>query len=212
MELYVESRGLQRGRTRLGSTWLIQFSPFGFIANFLVFVQVKRGSRNLFKLKLEGELTGPRPLHIKGKITFEILWLDITVGFDKTLVSGEAPPPPEPVTVMDQLVAALEDPRNWGGQPADGNAVWSRCENPRRPISYAPPYEPVVGETDVVPLDFQISKFGDSHPLVAACSRSRESPLAEITSTSGRDEDSFAPVAIPGVERRRKLAPRPSNR
>ena len=41
-------------------------------------------------VSLTGALEGPRPLRVSGKATFEILWCDFTVRFDKTLVEGRA--------------------------------------------------------------------------------------------------------------------------
>ena len=63
-------------------------------------LQLKRGSHNLFKVSLDGELEGPRPLRVSGKATFEILWCDFSVRFDKTLVDGERPPLPPAVDVL----------------------------------------------------------------------------------------------------------------
>ena len=70
---------------------------------------------------MEGSLQGPRPLHIKGKATFEILWWDISIRVDKTLVSGEKPPLPAPISVLPLLREALKNLGNWesklpGGQ------------------------------------------------------------------------------------------------
>ena len=90
LELFARAAGFSI-EGRLGFDVLIQFDPFFFLADFHASVQLKRGSHNLFKVKVKGVLSGPRPLHIKGKATFEIFWCDFSVGFDKTLVAGEAP-------------------------------------------------------------------------------------------------------------------------
>ena len=70
-------------------------------------LQLKRGSHNLFMVKLKGSLEGPRPLRVSGKATFEILWCDFSVRFDTTLVKGERPPLPPAVNVLAQLTQAL---------------------------------------------------------------------------------------------------------
>src|SRR6185295_4999895 len=87
--------------------------------DFYAQVQLKRGSTNLFKVRVEGALSGPRPLHIKGKATFEILWWDISIKIDKTLVAGEAPPAPQPIDVLPRLKEALGNASNWVGQLPD---------------------------------------------------------------------------------------------
>ena len=71
---------------------LIQLAPFAFLAEFYAQLQLKRGSTNLFKVRVEGALAGPRPLHLKAKATFEILWWDVTVRVDATLSRRGAAP------------------------------------------------------------------------------------------------------------------------
>jgi hypothetical protein len=51
----------------IGFDVLIQLNPFHFLAEFHASIQLKRGSHNLFKVKVEGSLEGPRPLRAKGK-------------------------------------------------------------------------------------------------------------------------------------------------
>jgi hypothetical protein len=112
LELYAKAAGFSI-EGQIGFDVLIQFDPFFFVADFYASVQLKRGSHNLFKVKVEGKLSGPRPLHVKGKATFSIFWWDFSVRFDKTLVSGDPPPPLAPIDVLAQLLAALGDARNW---------------------------------------------------------------------------------------------------
>ena len=87
--------------------------PFHFIADFHASVQLKRGSRNLFKVSVDGELEGPRPLRVSGKATFEILWCDFSVRFDKTLIEGDRPPLPPAVDVLAELARALGRRTSW---------------------------------------------------------------------------------------------------
>ena len=75
----------------VGFDVLIQLLPFHFLAEFRASVQLKRGSSNLFKVSVEGELEGPLPLRASGKATFEILWCDFSVSFNATLVDGGTP-------------------------------------------------------------------------------------------------------------------------
>jgi hypothetical protein len=101
----------------VGFDVLIQFIPFHFLAEFHASVQLKRGSSNLFKVKVEGELEGPRPLRVAGKATFEILWCDFSVRFNKTLVDGGQPAQVEQVDALGELRRALGDVRNWQVHP-----------------------------------------------------------------------------------------------
>ncbi len=73
---------------------LITLSPFHFLAEFMASMQIRKGTRNLFKVKVEGALEGPRPLALRAKATFEILWWDVSIRVNATLIGGQRPPPP----------------------------------------------------------------------------------------------------------------------
>ena len=111
-QLYAAAAGFSV-QGEVGFDVLIELSPLHFIAEFRASLQLKRGSRNLFKVSLAGELEGPRPLRISGKASFEILWCDFSVRFDKTLVAGQRPPPPPAVDAGRELARALAEPTSW---------------------------------------------------------------------------------------------------
>ena len=164
-ELFASAAGFSI-HGEIGYDVLIQLDPFSFLAEFHAQLQLKRGSTNLFKVKLEGSLAGPRPLHIKGKATFEILWWDVTVRVDKTLVGGERPPRPEAVAVLPRLKEALGSAANWVAQLPAGQRQAVRL----RPKSAAPaevllhPLGSLTVKQSVVPLDVDISRFGQGAP------------------------------------------------
>jgi hypothetical protein len=151
---------------------LIQFDPFYFLADFSASVQLKRGSTNLFKVEVSGAISGPRPLHVKGKATFGILWWDYSVGFDKTLVEGERPPRLEPVNVLSRLTQALGDTNNWGSQLPNGERqmVTLRERTPPKPEQQQVrevlmhPLSALTIKQSVVPLNRDIAKFGENTP------------------------------------------------
>lgn len=153
---------------QIGFDVLIQFNPFGFLASFYASVQLKRNSTNLFKVKIEGELAGPKPLHVKGKATFEIFWCSFSVSFDQTLVAGTRPAQLTPVNVMSQLKTALADSRNWGGQLAEGDRrlVTLRAIASGDQIALHPLGNLSVTQK-VVPLNLEIAKFGNTSPADA---------------------------------------------
>ena len=63
-------------------------------------MQLRKGSRNLFKVKVEGALEGPLPLAVRAKCTFEILWWDVSIRVNVTLVGGQRPPLPPAVDAL----------------------------------------------------------------------------------------------------------------
>ena len=81
----------------VGFDVLVQLAPLHFIADFHARLQLKRGSHNLFMVKVNGALEGPRPLRVSGKATFEILWCDFTRALRQDAGRGRAPPLPPAV-------------------------------------------------------------------------------------------------------------------
>ena len=147
---------------------LIQRDPFVFLAAFVAQVQLKRGKTNLFKVRVEGSLAGPRPLHITGKATFEILWWDVTVRFDTTLVAGQAPPRPAPIDVLPRLRAALADGGNWRARLPEGQrALVVLRERAGGAEVLLHPLGTLTVTQGVVPLDVEIARFGSSTPAGA---------------------------------------------
>jgi hypothetical protein len=193
-ELFAKAAGFSI-TGQIGYDVLIQLDPFGFIADFHASVQLKRGSHNLFKVSVEGELRGPRPLHVKAKATFEIFWCDITVHVDRTLVSGQAPPRPQPVKVMDLLKTALDDPRNWAGQLGDVEraVVTVRQSQSATQIPLHPLGRLGVKQT-VVPFDVQIARFGASTPADASLFTIDLVTLNGASVRFDKERDFFAPA------------------
>jgi hypothetical protein len=97
----------------IGFDVLIEPLRFHYLASFHASVQLKRGSTNLFKVSVSGELEGTIPLRVAGKASFEILWCDFSVSFDKTLVGGSSDRSLPPVDVHGLLLQQLSDPRHW---------------------------------------------------------------------------------------------------
>ncbi|MFN0123865.1 MAG: DUF6603 domain-containing protein [Blastocatellia bacterium] len=150
----------------IGFDVLIQFDPFKFIAEFQASIQLKRGSRNLFKVKLEGSLSGPRPLHVRGKASFEIFWVDISFSFSKTLLSGQPPPLPAPVDVMPQLKQALSEPGNWAAALPTGDRKLVTLREGAAPGEVRlHPLGTLEVRQSVVPLNIRIARFGNARPV-----------------------------------------------
>jgi hypothetical protein len=153
----------------IGFDVLIQRDPFAFLAEFSAQVQLKRGSTNLFKVRVEGALAGPRPLHVKAKATFEILWWDVSVRVDRTLVSGEPPPLPAPVDVLPLLLAALGLAGSWVARLPAGQqqGVTLRGRPDLAGAILLHPLGRLTVHQTVVPLGMDISRFGDAAPAGA---------------------------------------------
>lgn len=195
----------------IGYDVLIQFDPFFFVADFHAQVQLKRGSTNLFKVKVQGTLSGPRPLHVKAKATFEILWWDVSVSFDKTLVEGEKPPPPAPINVLSQLKDALGNTGNWVGVLPAGQRqmVTLRARPAAASEVLLHPLGTLTVKQTVVPLNTEISRFGQGAPAGTRLFAISSVSLGGELQTPQPVSDFFAPAQFFELSDEDKLS-RPS--
>ena len=189
-ELYASAAGfsIQGG---IGFDVLIQLDPFQFLAEFHAQVQLKRGSSNLFKVKVQGALAGPRPLHLRAKATFEILWWDVSIRVDKTLVGGEKPPLPEPIDVLPRLKEALGNLGNWVVQlPAGQRQMVTLRAKPGAPTDVLlHPLGMLTVKQSVVPLNMDISRFGQAAPAGA-----RRFTISSVSLGSNGENQTAQPV------------------
>ena len=180
----------------IGFDVLIQLDPFHFLADFHASIQLKRGSRNLFKVTVAGALEGPRPLRVRGKASFEILWWDVSIRFDQTLVAGAPPPPPPAIDVLGELAAALGDPRNWQAAlpPGQRRVVTTRELLRPNEVRIHPLGKFGVQQT-VVPLNLtrDIDKFGSSPPSGARRFSITSMTVNGVARTTTPLTDFFAP-------------------
>ena len=209
-ELYAAAAGFSI-QGEIGFDVLIQLDPFQFLADFRAQVQLKRGSSNLFKVKVEGALAGPRPLHLKAKATFEILWWDVSIRVDKTVVGGEKPPLPEPIDVLPRLKEALGNPGNWVGELPDGQrALVMLREKPRTATEVLlHPLGTLTVKQGIVPLDLDISRFGQAAPAGARRFTISSVSLGEKNQTTDPVKEFFAPAQFFEMSDDEKLS-RPS--
>jgi hypothetical protein len=149
---------------------LIRLLPFHFLAEFFAGMQLRKGSRNLFKVKVEGALEGPIPLALRARCTFEIFWWDVSIRVNVTLAGGQAPPLPVAVDASVQLFAALGDARSWSAELPGGQArIVALREGAADGVLRVHPLGTLTVRQSVVPLNLgrDIDKFGDA-PVAGA--------------------------------------------
>jgi len=179
----------------VGFDVLIHLLPFHLIADFKASVQLKRGSRNLFKLSVSGTLEGPRPLRISGKASFEIFWCDFTIRFDKTLISGDKPPLPPAVDVFTELRRALTAPDAWSTQIAQNRQHGvSLRKIPAGTTLVLDPLGNLVVKQQIVPLNTSrdLDTFGGA-PIAGARSFKLQASIEGVTQDVSNVQDAFAP-------------------
>jgi hypothetical protein len=190
---------------------LIQLLPFHFLAEFFAGMQLKKGSRNLFKVKVEGALEGPLPLSVRAKCTFEILWWDVSIRVNVTLVSGQTPPLPAAIDAFAQLRAALADAKSWSAElPRGQSRIVSLRESAADGTLRVHPLGTLTVRQSVVPLNLarDLDKFNDSP--IAGARRFAVTRVAIGTGTANEPtdavQDDFAPAQFFEMSDDQKIA------
>jgi hypothetical protein len=188
---------------------LIQLLPFHFLAEFFAGMQLRKGSRNLFKVKVEGALEGPLPLSVRAKCTFEVLWWDVSIRVNATLVSGAAPPMAVAVDASAQLRAALSDPKSWNAElPAGQTRVVSLRESAVDGVLRMHPLGTLTVRQSVVPLNLErdIDKFGEAPVAGARRFKVTRVVVGAGEQTANAVQDDFAPAQFFDMSDEAKLA------
>ncbi len=149
----------------LGFDVLIIYSPFSFEFDFSAGFQVSFEGLTLLGLQVDGVLSGPRPWHIHGDASIQILFFSVSVSLDITWGDPTAVVlPAKPV--LPDLIAALQDPRNWSAQLPDRTtqAVSFSAPKPDDKTLRVHPIGKLAVRENVVPLDLQITKYGNATP------------------------------------------------
>ncbi len=180
----------------LGFEALVQFVPFGFEVDLWAGVALRRGSRVLAGVHLDGKLRGPSPWHFSGEACLSLWFVDLCVGFDATF--GQERPVELPQReIWPQLEAALKDVRNWTSamRPAAARAVITAPPvDDGVPVTRIDPASALSVQQKVAPLNRLIERFAQVAPLGPVKFQIQNAKLGETVLTPGLVEDWFAPA------------------
>ena len=149
----------------LGFDVLIIFSPFSFEFDFSAGFDVSYEGHSLAGLTVDGTFSGPRPWHLHGEASIHILFFSVSASV--TLSWGDSTPALLPQKkVLDDLLPALQDPRNWSAALPDGatQAVTLSAPKPDDKTLRVHPLGTLTVRENVVPLDLQITRYGNATP------------------------------------------------
>lgn len=121
-----------------------------------------RGLDTIGGLRAEVESTR----RIGGEACLSLLFFDICVGFDATFGGGTPEPALPPQPIWPALEAALKDLGNWEAElpAAVANVVSLRKPDPTAPALLVHPMGTLTVRQKVVPLDREITRFGEYTP------------------------------------------------
>lgn len=131
----------------------------GFIADFRVTVEVSYKGHTLAGVKCVGTVEGPGLWHVKGKVTFSILFWDIDKSFDETW--GEQQQVAASTTdVRALLQTELKRRENWTAQlPSGSEAMVTLAPRVGETLPLAHPLGRFAFSQRVVPLGLALERF-----------------------------------------------------
>lgn len=165
LELYAAAAGFNINGY-LGFDLLIQFDPFSLLADIYAGLALRRGTHVLFSIDVHCRLSGPTPWHANGDGSFKILFVRIHVGFDVTWGDDTPALPSGSENVLDLLLAAARDSRNWRAAIPVNSAqtVTLRQVEPPEGTVLLHPFGILSVSQKIVPLGVPIDRFGNKKP------------------------------------------------
>lgn len=149
----------------LGWDVLIIYSPFSFEVDFSGGFDASFEGHTLCNLTVHGVFTGPRPWHLHGDASIDILFFSVSASI--SLTWGDSTPAiVDKKKVLPDLTAALGDARSWSAALPDNTtqaATFSTLKPDDKTLRVHPLGTLAVKE-NVVPLDLQITKYGNAEP------------------------------------------------
>jgi hypothetical protein len=147
----------------LGFDALFQSEYPEFVALVHCGIALKWHGHTLLGAQLDMTVSGYKPLHLEGKVTFEILGFDKSKSFNKTFFKDEPPAALPLVDPLPDLVAALRDGRNWSAQLPEeiSTLVTQRIKAVPDVVAIHPLGEIAVRQR-VAPLNLELARFGQA--------------------------------------------------
>ncbi|HKJ59060.1 MAG TPA: DUF6603 domain-containing protein, partial [Halobacteriales archaeon] len=150
----------------MGFDTLFRFEPFELIVDFYAGFTLRKGGKTLMSVDVDGTLKGPGPWHLNGKAKFKIWPVKFKVSIDAEFGPSKSAGELSPADVYGQVIAAIEDSRNWSAQrPASGQSVatFRDLEGGGDQV-LAHPLGTIAVRQQVAPLGVRLEKFGNGKP------------------------------------------------
>ncbi|MEL7025326.1 MAG: DUF6603 domain-containing protein [Pseudomonadota bacterium] len=146
---------------------LFIFDPFSFSLTLEATLAIRRKRKILFGISFRGTLTGPHPWNIDGEVSFGILFFDITIPVRATWGNELEEIASTRIELTALLRQELENRDNWQGRAGKRlhhtvtHRELDRLEDSTLVVY---PFGELGFGQDVLPLNYDIEKFGDKVP------------------------------------------------
>ena len=153
----------------LGFDVLFQFKPFLFTADIYASLSLRHGTSVIMGISLSGQLSGPTPWNAQGSASISLLFFSVSVSFQKTWGNSGQDSTKQLIDIVALLVTAIGDGRNWKADNPDNNSQHVSIK--QLPDTgddlVIHPFGILSFSETIVPLDLDITHFGDGLPLNA---------------------------------------------
>jgi hypothetical protein len=147
----------------LGFDVLLQSASPELTADLHVMVALRFLGKTIAGAKLDGTLTGFRPLVLSGEVSFKVWIFSKSKSFCVTLIKEKVPTELPLVDPMPELLAALAEPHSWqAGLPAGHPALVSLRESRAESAVYVHPAGVITVSQQVLPLNLDLDHFGNA--------------------------------------------------
>jgi hypothetical protein len=145
---------------------IIVLSPFSFVARFAAGLEVQIGGETIASISIDGELSGPDPMRLRGEGSFKLLFVRVSVPIDITI--GSTPQPPElQIELFRLLCDELRKPGNTVPELPPGrdprHIIRRDANKPGTTVALEPNGNILVSQ-GLVPLGIEIARYGDARP------------------------------------------------
>jgi hypothetical protein len=147
---------------------LFIFDPFSFIISLEATLAIRKGRSILFGIHFKGQLSGPTPWHIHGKVSFGILFFDITISFSETWGDPLVEIASETADLRALLSNELDDIRNWRSiipSTVHQSVTQKALPETEQQQLLINPFGELQFSQRTIPLDYEIQKYGNKLPL-----------------------------------------------
>jgi hypothetical protein len=164
-EIKIDLKGVLNAYGFMQLDVLIQFTPFYFTAAIEVGVAIRVKSISLAGVKLRGDITGPGPTVISGKISFEVLFFEFSWHGSFTIGEAAAAVAAVAASVVQALQSELQSTSNLSAQDgSDRQAVQRQAVSDTYAV--VSPVGRLAWSQQRVPLDTLLDRF-EGAPLPA---------------------------------------------
>ncbi len=135
-----------------------------YIADFDIKVALKYKGHTLLGAHAVGQLFGPSPNRVKGKVSISLFLFDISKSFDHTFGDDRPPEALPQVNPQAELVAALQDQRSWDAPLPGRSRMLVSLRRRADPQVMVHPLGELSVRQQVLPLGIRIDRFAGGIP------------------------------------------------